>query len=420
LRDARPVVRPSNTVSGWTLGKRTRDYKSGSISALAVDAREQLVSAGTSDGALLTWDVRNLKSVLCCTRVSRALAGRASSGVDSLLPHPRVRDTLLAQLSCGAVAAVDVCAGAILCHTAVEDPASAARRAEAVTREEEPPAAASFAHRGNRLAWLCGDEWLACGVPSSPAVGLLQLNHGCSAIAARLFTPTSAPLCALSASPRGHFVALGLEDGSIGMLHPLANKREAEERAAEEARDASSKRQASAERAVDAARSWLEPSLRAAGYHWGGASRALSLLCCAAPESDATSLLGWLGGSSPAPVLTALEAVALEGAAPAPSGCRRGWLDRIGMPAFAGGEGGGRGGGRGGGGRSRGGRRSRGGGGGSRRGCSGGGRGGDGSGSGKRGGRGDGGTAPAASTAATKQSCSRSRFHCHVCAAAAL
>ena len=150
-------------------------------------------------------------------------------------------------------------------------------------------------------------------------MGLLQLNHGCSAITARLFTPTSAPACALSASPRGHFVALGLEDGSIGMLHPLANKREAEERAAEEARDASSKRQASAERAVDAARSWLEPSLRAAGYHWGGASRALSLLCCAAPESDATSLLGWLGGSSPAPVLTALEAVALEGAAPAPA-----------------------------------------------------------------------------------------------------
>lgn len=540
LRDARPVVRPSNTVSGWTLGKRTRDYKSGAPPASPLPAprlvrlptpargpraqapsrrspstrassssplarptarrrtcarhvRDMSVTCptGTSDGALLTWDVRNLKSVLCCTRVSRALAGRASSGVDSLLPHPRVRDTLLAQLSCGAVAAVDVCAGArsseaagggeggrrsearlvrlgaILCHTAVEDPASAARRAEAVTREEEccplhlhQPAARLLSQLrkptpvgASRRRLLCSPrrpgrvrrssprdlEGRVAQPPNRQPAGValrgrvagvrrpLLAGGGPAAAEPRLLRHRGE---ALHADLRPAVCPLRFAARTLRRPRPRGRLHRHVAPAGKQARGGGARGRGGARRELEAAgvgragggrgaqlagavatRGWLPLGRRL--------PRALSPLLRRSGERRHLSprLAGRLQPSS---CPDRPRGRGPRGRGSRPSGCRRGWLDRIGMPAFAGGEGGGRGGGRGGGGRSRGGRRSRGGGGGSRRGCSGGGRGGDGSGSGKRGGRGDGGTAPAASTAATKQSCSRSRFHCHVCAAAAL
>jgi len=61
---------------------------------------------------VLLWDVRSLRSVVSCARVGRALAlerdtDEGEAGVDSLLPHPRVRDVMVAQLSDGTVALVD-------------------------------------------------------------------------------------------------------------------------------------------------------------------------------------------------------------------------------------------------------------------------------------------------------------------------
>lgn len=45
----------------------------------------------------------------------------------------------------------------------------------------------------------------------------------------------AAQVCCISASPRGHFIAIGLDDGSVGMMHPLPNRREAESQAADTA-----------------------------------------------------------------------------------------------------------------------------------------------------------------------------------------
>lgn len=102
LRSEHSVLRPLST-SGFTLGKRARDFGTGSVSALARSISGSAICAGTSDGSVVVWDVRCLRSVVSCTRVGRG----ASVGVDSLLPHPRVGRLLVTQLSDGTVAIVD-------------------------------------------------------------------------------------------------------------------------------------------------------------------------------------------------------------------------------------------------------------------------------------------------------------------------
>jgi WD40 repeat protein len=108
MRCDAPVLRPASTAtSGFTLGKRSRDFGTGSVSALAHAQFGTAVCAGTSDGSLLVWDVRCLRSVVSCTRVNRG----AASGVDSVLPHPRVGRVMVAQLSDGSVCVIDTEAG---------------------------------------------------------------------------------------------------------------------------------------------------------------------------------------------------------------------------------------------------------------------------------------------------------------------
>ena len=149
LRCTAPVVRPwSGATSGFTLGKRAKDFRTGSISCLA-EVGGSTLCAGTSDGSVVVWDMRCLRSILSLTRLDRL----QRAGVDSLLPHPRVRRLVVVQLSDGTLATVDVAASAPLCPAATQHTAAAHVHARAPVK---------------RLRWHGRAPLAASGVDTHP------------------------------------------------------------------------------------------------------------------------------------------------------------------------------------------------------------------------------------------------------------
>jgi hypothetical protein len=97
--------------------------------------------------------------------------------------------------------------------------------------------------RLRRPAWLFGGEWLCCARPLTAHASMVRLDGQGSRLEAAHSMALSAPLVVAAAHPRGHFVAVGLADNSVGVCMPLPTRRareeaEAAERAAEAAEQA--------------------------------------------------------------------------------------------------------------------------------------------------------------------------------------
>eukprot|EP00964_Phaeocystis_antarctica_P122078 scaffold85749_cov42-Phaeocystis_antarctica.AAC.1 len=97
--------------------------------------------------------------------------------------------------------------------------------------------------RLRRPAWLFGGEWLCCARPLTAHASMVRLDGQGSRLEAAHSMALSAPLVVAAAHPRGHFVAVGLADNSVGVCMPLPTRRAREEaeaaaRAAEAAEQA--------------------------------------------------------------------------------------------------------------------------------------------------------------------------------------
>ena len=83
--------------------------------------------------------------------------------------------------------------------------------------------------RLRRPAWLFGGEWLCCARPLTSHASLVRVDGQGSRLEAAHSMALSAPLVAAAVHPRGHFVAVGLADNTVGLCMPLPTRRAREE-----------------------------------------------------------------------------------------------------------------------------------------------------------------------------------------------
>ena len=279
------VVRPSSQSSSWTLGVRTKDLRAGAINSVAGAADGRRIYAATQEGCVLTWDVRALNAPQSCLHVASAIGAFSGSrrevpyAAECVLPHPSLPTTVAVTLSSGWLGLVDVEGGAhgqgavlspagLCADEAVEIPGSgvgweagaaggaggagtgivgeggaplgsyaqqsyshaAAHAAPFGAAVEVPRYAAPDARvRLRRPAWLFGGEWLCCARPLTAHASMVRLDGQGSRLEAAHSMALSAPLVVAAAHPRGHFVAVGLADNSVGVCMPLPTRRAREE-----------------------------------------------------------------------------------------------------------------------------------------------------------------------------------------------
>ena len=273
-----PVVRPSSQSTGWTLGVRTKDLHAGAINSVAGAADGRRIFAATQEGCVLTWDVRALNAPQSCLHVASAVGAFSGSSVpyaaECVLPHPSLPTTVAVTLSSGWLGLVDVEGGAhgqgavlspagLCADDAIGVPYEAGAAGGAggagtgiVGEGGAPPgsyAQQSHSHsavhaalfgavvevpryaapdarvRLRRPAWLFGGEWLCCARPLTAHASMVRLDGQGSRLEAAHSMALSSPLVVAAAHPRGHFVAVGLADNSVGVCMPLPTRRAREE-----------------------------------------------------------------------------------------------------------------------------------------------------------------------------------------------
>ena len=247
LRAASATVVPQNTnaTCGWTMGARASVWRRTRASAcFAASADGRHLYAATEEACILGWDVRKLNATLSTMRLGRVLD--RAGGVVALSHHPRLRQTLVAQVSSGEMLALDVATSAV---TALLDPSAAAEGPGATDSHDrasraflEATAAGEVAEEGGstagavdwrvrryRGAWLGsgggggggGEPLWCCGRAGASELPCVRLSRGCHKLRVAAAVPSSAAVVAVDAHPHGHFLALGLRDNSIGLMAPI-------------------------------------------------------------------------------------------------------------------------------------------------------------------------------------------------------
>ena len=260
VRAPGPVVRQAKQLtSGWTLGRRAADSRAGAIVALAAAADGEQLLAATEEGSVLVWDVRALSATRCTVRAAHACgqyaAGTATPiAAEGLLAHPAHPRAALVLFANGALCAIDTLRQAVTASCDAPGAAPAAAVESGPVGELRPifvaagghvireaaPRAADWRVKGRRLAWVCDGEFAAVGQRGGAALHLMRLSRDFGELSLRLSLPTSAPVVAPAAHPRAPFVAVGLADNRLGLLHPVGSgsARRVEREAAAEARRA--------------------------------------------------------------------------------------------------------------------------------------------------------------------------------------
>ena len=88
--------------------------------------------------------------------------------------------------------------------------------------------------RSRRPTWMLEDGWLCCSRPGAPLACLVEVEPLCSEMKVAHALPLPAPLVAAAQHPRGHFLAVGLADNTVGLCMPLPTRRARIERDEEE------------------------------------------------------------------------------------------------------------------------------------------------------------------------------------------
>ena len=268
-----PAVLPmkAGATAGWTMGTRTQNWRAGATNALVATPDGGRLYAATDEGNIIGWDVRNCASALHVVRVGRALSsGGGCEGLVALSHHPTLRHTMVAQLSSGCTVAVDVETAAVLAiGGCAEDSLREQwrqqqlqqRRLQQQAGEGESCGGGSSASRGamsgtggaasgeldgeierspvdwrvrcRRGAWLSSgggtrDQplWCCGRATRTPPVGLshFALSTHCHKLRVVGHVPTSASVVAVDAHPRGHYLALGMRDNTVGLLAPALHR----------------------------------------------------------------------------------------------------------------------------------------------------------------------------------------------------